>query len=76
MENEILLAVDLGVTCADGSKHDGVMMKIINDKTIYLTKDGLKLDNNQKVITIDTGTFVQDLMLIGYAIGKYREDNP
>ena len=76
MENEILLAVDLGVTCADGSKHDGVIMKIINDKTIYLTKDGLKLDNNQKVITIDTGTFVQDLMLIGYAIERYREDNP
>lgn len=76
MENEILLAVDLGVTCADGSKHDGVIMKIINDKTIYLTKDGLKLDSNQKVITIDTGNFVQDLMLIGYAIEKYREDNP
>ena len=76
MENEILLAVDLGVTCADGSKHDGVIMKIINDKTIYLTKDGLKLDNNQKVITIDTGTFSSDLMLISHAIEKYREDNP
>lgn len=76
MENEILLAVDLGVTCADGSKHDGVIMKIINDKTIYLTKDGLKLDNNQKVITIDTGIFSSDLMLISHAIEKYREDNP
>ena len=76
MENEILLAVDLGVTCADGSKHDSVIMKIINDKTIYLTKDGLKLDNNQKVITIDTGIFSSDLMLISHAIEKYREDNP
>ena len=76
MENEILLAVDLGVTCADGSKHDGVIMKIINDKTIYLNKDGLKLDNNQKVITIDTGIFSSDLMLISHAIEKYREDNP
>jgi hypothetical protein len=76
MENEILLAVDLGVTCADGSKHDGVIMKIINDKTIYLTKDGLKLDNNQKVITIDAGIFSSDLMLISHAIEKYREDNP
>ena len=76
MEKEILLAVDLGVTCADGSKHDGVIMKIINDKTIYLTKDGLKLDNNQKVITIDTGIFSSDLMLISHAIEKYREDNP
>ena len=76
MENEILLAVDLGVTCSDGSKHDGVIMKIINDKTIYLTKDGLKLDNNQKVITIDTGIFSSDLMLISHAIEKYREDNP
>jgi len=76
MENEILLAIDLGVTCADGSKYDGVVMKIINDKTIYLTKDGLELDSNQKVITIDAGTFVQNLMLIGHAIEKYREDNP
>ena len=76
MENELLLAVDLGVTCADGSKHDGVIMKIINDKTIYLNKDGLKLDNNQKVITIDTGIFSSDLMLISHAIEKYREDNP
>jgi hypothetical protein len=76
MENEILLAIDLGVTCADGSNHDGVVMKIINDKTIYLTKNGLELDSNQKVITIDTGTFVQDLMFITHAIEKYREDNP
>lgn len=76
MENEILLAIDLSVTCADGSKHDGVTMKIINNKTIYLTKDGLNLESAQKVITIDAGQFVQNPMFIGNAIEKYREDNP
>ena len=76
MENEILLAIDLSVTCADGSKHDGVIMKIINNKTIYLTKDGLNLESAQKVITIDAGQFVQNPMFIGNAIEKYREDNP
>jgi len=76
MENEILLAIDLSVTCADGSKHDGVVMKIINNKTIYVTKDGLELYSNKKVITIDAGNFVQNIMFIGHAIEKYREDNP
>ena len=76
MENEILLAIDLSVTCADGSKHDGVIMKIINNKTIYLTKNELKLEGVQKVITIDAGQFVQNPMFIGNAIEKYREDNP
>lgn len=75
MENEILLAINLSVTCADGSKHDDVTMKIINNKTIYLTKDGLNLEGVQKVITIDAGQFVQNPMFIANAIEKYREDN-
>lgn len=76
MENEILLAIDLSVTCADGSKHDDVTMKMINNKTIYLTKDGLNLENVQKVITIDAGKFTEDHMIIFSAIKTYREDNP
>lgn len=74
--NEILLGIGLSVSCADGSEHYNVIMKIINDKTIYLTEKGENLVAGNCVVKINSGEFVESLMVIGLAIDKYKEDNP
>ena len=73
--NEILLGIGLSVSCADGSEHHNVIMKIINDKTIYLTEKGENLVASNCVVKINSGEFVESLMVIGLAIDKYKEDN-
>jgi len=73
--NEILLGIGLSVSCVDGSEHHNVVMKIINDKTIYLTENNESLIATQQVVKINSGEFVESLMVIGLAIDKYKEDN-
>lgn len=75
MMNEILLGIGLSVSCADGSEHDNVIMKIINDKTIYLTENNESLIADRQVVKINSGEFVESLMIIALAIDKYKEDN-
>lgn len=74
--NEILLGIGLSVSCADGSEHHNVIMKIIDGKTIYLTEKGENLVASNCVVKINSGEFVESLMVIGLAIDKYKEDNP
>jgi len=73
--NEILLGIGLSVSCVDGLEHHNVVMKIINDKTIYLTENNESLIATQQVVKINSGEFVESLMVIGLAIDKYKEDN-
>ena len=51
-------------------------MKIIDGKTIYLTESNESLIAAQQVVKINSGEFVESLMVIGLAIDKYKEDNP
>jgi hypothetical protein len=74
MTNEILLGIGLSVSCADGSEHHNVIMKIIDGKTIYLTEEGENLTAGNCVVKINSGEFVESLMVIGLAIDKYKED--
>jgi len=76
MTNGILLGIGLSVSCADGSKRHNVIMKIIDNKTIYLTEEGEILAAGNCVVKINNGEFVESLMVIGSAIDRYKEDNP
>ena len=75
MTHEILLGIGLSVSCADGSTHHNVIMKIIDGKTFYSTEEGKNLTAANHVIKINSGEFVESLMVIGLAIDKYKEQN-
>lgn len=76
MTNQILLGIGLSVSCADGSEHHNVIMKIIDGKTFYSTEGGENLTAANHVLKINSGEFVESLMVIGSAIDQYRMDNP
>lgn len=70
--SETVLGINLKVTCADHGVHEGVIMKVVNDRVIYLTIDGEELKGDCCVNTIDGGTFVAPVSVIGNAIEAYR----
>jgi hypothetical protein len=73
--SESVLAIDLKVTCADHGTHEGVILKMVDDKVIYETPSGEQLKGDCRVETIDAGTFVVPPMVFAAAIAKYRGQN-
>ena len=70
--SETVLAIDLKVTCADHGTYEGVTMKLADERVVYLTVDGEELKGESCVQTIDGGTFVMPVRVIGSMIEKYR----
>lgn len=72
---ETFLAFDLTVTCADGSNHSSVELKVVDGTVIYVTPDGKELRGAQAVETIESGNFVTAPNVVAQAIEKYRSQD-
>lgn len=70
--NEEVLAFDLKVICADKSKHESVELKLIDDKVVFVTPDGLELKGKNAVAFIDNGNFLVPAHTMEHAIVRYR----
>jgi len=70
--SETVLAIDLKVTCADHGTHEGVTMKVIDERVVYVTPDGEELKGDCCVKTIDGGSFLMPLTVIAAMIEEYR----
>lgn len=70
--SETVLAIDLKVTCADHGVHEGVTMKVVDDRVVYLTTDGEELKDHCAVQNISGGTFLAMMDVISAAIWTYR----
>ena len=70
--SETVLAIDLKVTCADHGMHEGVTMKLLNDRVVYLTTEGEELKDDCAVQNISAGTFLKTMDVISAAIWAYR----
>jgi hypothetical protein len=70
--SETVLGIDLKVTCADHGVHEGVIMKVVDDRVIYLTTDGEELKGDCAVQNISGATFLAGMNVIANAIRIYR----
>lgn len=70
--SEIILAINVVASCADGSIHNDVTMKRCNDQIVFATADGEHLCGNCCVKDIETGTIIVNLMLFAMAMATYR----
>ena len=73
--SETVLAIDLKVTCADYGVYEGVTMKLVDDRVVYLTTDGEELKGDCCVQAIDGGTFVMPVHVIASMVENYRGQN-
>lgn len=73
--SETVLGIDLKVTCADHGVHEGVVMKIVDDRVVYLTTDGEELKGDCCVKNIDHAVFVMPMSVIASAIDIYRRQD-
>lgn len=71
--SEHICGIQMSVICVDGSKHDGVTLKIAEDVVIYETLEGTKLTGSQKVVSTESALFSCTLEQLTAAILKYRE---
>jgi len=71
--SEHICGIQMSVTCADGSKRDGVTLKVIDDVVLYETAEGIRLTGNTKVLTTEAALFPCTLEQLTAAILKYRE---
>lgn len=65
--------IDLNVTCADGSSHQGVTMKIVGGEVIYECTDGQRLTGATKVISTQAGMYACNPMQLAAVLHQYRE---
>ena len=72
---EIVIGVDLSVTCADGTTRDGVVFKVIEDIPIYETPEGELLKGSTKVISTQGGNFITGMRFVMAAIFKYKKED-
>ena len=70
---EAILAIGVTATCADGSMHDDVIMKLVDGVVIYATPDGEHLCGECCVKLLDNAQFVAPMPLIAQAIEQYRK---
>lgn len=70
--SETVLAIDLKVTCADHGMHEGVTMKLVGDRVMYVTPEGEELKGECAVQNISAGTFLKTMDVISAAIWAYR----
>jgi len=71
--NETVLAFGITATCADGSVHTDVVMKVIDSVVIYETTDGEHLCGDCCVKELDNATFVMPIQFVAMAIEQYRK---
>ena len=72
---EIIIGFDLSVTCADGTTRDGVVFKVIDDIPIYQTPKGELLKGSTKVISTQSGNFIDNMQFMMAAIFKYKKED-
>lgn len=72
---EIVIGLDLSVTCADGTTRNDVKYKIKNGIVIYETQDGESLKGATKVIGIDGGNLIGDIRLLAQANFIYNKED-
>ena len=70
--SETVLGINLKVTCADHCTHEGVTMKVVDKRVVYMTPDGEELKDHCAVQNISGGTFLAGMEVIGVAIWTYR----
>lgn len=73
--SETVLGIDLKVTCSDHGTHEGVTMKVVDERVVYVTPDGEELKGDCCVETIDGGMFVMPVHVIASMVEKYRGQN-
>jgi len=71
--SEIIIAIGVTATCADGSVRDDVIMKNVNGVVIYETPDGEHLCGDCCVKLLDNARFVAPLPYVAQAIEQYRK---
>ena len=69
------VGVDLSVTCADGTTRNGVVFKVIDDISIYQTPEGELLKGSTKVISTQSGNFIDNMQFMMAAIFKYKKED-
>lgn len=72
---EIVIGLDLSVTCSDGTTRNNVKYKIKNGIVIYETQDGESLKGATKVIGIDGGNLIGDIRLLAQANFIYNKED-
>jgi hypothetical protein len=72
---EFILGNKLDVTCKDGTTHQNVIFKVINNMPMYETLQGVNLKAETQVITIDGGELFGDILEITYYLNKYKKEN-
>lgn len=70
---EAILATGITATCADGSVHDDVIMRLVDGTVIYETSTGEHLCGDCCVKLLDNARFVAPPGLIAQAIEQYRK---
>jgi hypothetical protein len=71
--SETIIAIGVTATCADGSVHDDVVMKVADGVVIYETPNGEHLCGDCCVKLLDNGQFVAPPGFIAQAIYQYRK---
>jgi hypothetical protein len=71
--SEAILAIGITATCADGSVHDDVIMRLVDGQVIYATPDGEHLCGDCCVKLLDNARFLAPPGLIAQAIEQYRK---
>ena len=72
---QIIIGVDLSVTCADGTTRNGVVFKVIEDIPIYETPEGELLKGSTKVISTQGGNFIAGMRFMMAATFKYKKED-
>lgn len=70
---ETIIATGITATCADGSVHDDVVMKVRDGIVIYETVTGEHLCGDCCVKTIDNAQLLAPIQYIARAIEQYRK---
>jgi hypothetical protein len=73
--SEEVLAFDLKVICADKSEHERVELKLVDDRVVFVTQDGVQLKGDCAVTFIDNGNFLVPAHTMENAIVRYRKQN-
>lgn len=72
---EQVIGCNLTVICADGTEHTDIVLKIINDKVLYVTLDGEELKADTAVEKIEAGNFLAPLFIVAQAVDHYRRQS-
>lgn len=71
--SETVIAIGLTATCSDGSVHQDVVMKVVDDVVIFNSQDGEHLCGKCCVKQLDHATIVVPPPSFSAAMFKYRQ---